>query len=394
MKISAKKFLLYSSVFAIFTEAFFFNFIIDWKLLYLIIIVNFGLLIRMKKLKFNIWFILLLLAITIHGAICYTVIGIPYNYMFSQIVGLSIVGTYYYNALPLFKTQDIIDIYGKMCVWVALAGYVLLYFNYHDPMYRLQSIFKEPAHYAIVVIPACYYFMKRKEWVKFIIIFGTLLLSMSSLGYIGCGLMLLIPNLTMRRIGYFVAILPLIGIVFYHAYKELPFFAMRVDDTYEALNVVNTGKFPEETNLSSYALISNMYIANRNFQNHPLGSGIGSHHYMFTERYLAVMRPPESMRIQRKHTTNSLDANSMFTRMFSDFGILGVIFIIYILYRTSDCFKGKHYMAQAIFVYFLLKLIRDGHYFPPEFFFFIWLFYYLYKQEIQTSTVTAKVLYQ
>ena len=37
MKIDLKKYLLYSSVFAIFTEAFFIHFIIDWKLLYLII---------------------------------------------------------------------------------------------------------------------------------------------------------------------------------------------------------------------------------------------------------------------------------------------------------------------------------------------------------------------
>ena len=53
MKINIKNYLLYSSVFAIFTEAFFFNLIIDWKLLYLIILVNYFLLFRIKKIALN-----------------------------------------------------------------------------------------------------------------------------------------------------------------------------------------------------------------------------------------------------------------------------------------------------------------------------------------------------
>ncbi|PJE41476.1 MAG: hypothetical protein CUR32_09940 [Flavobacterium sp.] len=53
MRISIKNYLFYSSVFAIFTEAFFFNLIIDWKLLYLIILVNYFLLFRIKKIALN-----------------------------------------------------------------------------------------------------------------------------------------------------------------------------------------------------------------------------------------------------------------------------------------------------------------------------------------------------
>lgn len=391
MRISIKNYLLYSSVFAIFTEAFFFNFIIDWKLLYLIILVNYFLLFRIKKIALNKYFALLLVFFFIHGLLAYSVIRIPYNYMLSQIIGIGIVGTYYYNFVSLYKTIDIIKVYAKMCTYVALIGYVFFYFgiNYVDG--RLNSIFKEPAHYVIVVIPACYYYLKTKKHLNFTIIFGTLLLSNSSLGYIGCGLLFLVPNLTLRRIGYFFALMPFIGLAFYFAYNELPFFKMRVDDTYNSLNVVNTGKFDENTNLSSYVLISNLYIAKRNITEHPLGSGIGSHHYMHTQRYLKEVRPPEYIRDQQKQDDNSFDANSLFTRIFSEFGFIGLLLVLYAMYLASKCYTHQELLfSQGVFIYFLLKLFRDGHYFPPEFFFFIWLFYFCQKEFALISETNEK----
>lgn len=391
MRISIKNYLLYSSVFAIFTEAFFFNFIIDWKLLYLIIFINYFLLFRIKKVALHTYFVILLSFFFVHGLLSYTVIGIPYNFMLSQILGIAVVGTYYYNFISLYKTIDIIKVYAKICIYVAIIGYVFFYFgiNYVDG--RLNSIFKEPAHYVIVVIPACYYFLKTKRYLNFTIIFGTLIISNSSLGYIGCGLLFLIPNLTLRRLGYFMALMPFVGLSFYYAYNELPFFKMRVDDTYNSLNVINTGKFDEYTNLSSYVLISNLHIAKRNITDHPLGSGIGSHHYMHTQRYLKEMRPPEYIRKQNKEDDNSFDANSLFTRILSEFGLIGLFLVFFTMYRASKCYSNKELLfSQGVFIYFILKLFRDGHYFPPELFFFIWLFYFCQKEYALISASNEK----
>ena len=381
MKISIKDYLLYSSVFAIFTEAFFFNFIIDWKLLYLIIFVNYIFLFKTKQVVINKYFALLLLFFFLHGLITYTIIWIPYNYMASQIMGIGIVGVYYYNFTSLYKPAEIIKVYVKMCLYVAIIGYVFYFlgFNYADG--RLNSIFKEPAHYVIVVIPAFYYYFKEKKYLNFLLIFGTVILSGSSLGYVGCGLLLIIPNLTLKRVQYLFGMLPVVVVLFYFAYNELPFFKLRVDDTYRSLNVINTGKFDKDTNLSSYVLISNIFIAKENITDHPLGSGIGSHHYMHTQRYLKEMRPPEYLRKQGRHVDNSFDANSLFTRVVSEFGIIGFILIVYILLIGVKCYESPTlYMAQGIYIYFLLKLFRDGHYFPPELFFFIWLFYFSFKE--------------
>jgi len=381
VKIAIKDYLLYSSVFAIFTEAFFFHFIIDWKLLYLIILTNYILLIRIKKLTVNKYFLGLLFFFLVHGIITYTIIWIPYNYMLAQIIGIGITGIYYYNFTALYKPIELIRVYGKMCVLVAIIGY-LFYFgglNYVDG--RLNSIFKEPAHYVVVVLPACYYYFKTKKYLSFAVIFGTLILSNSSIGYIGCGLIFLVPNLTLKRMGYLAALLPLVCVVFYFAYKDLPFFKMRVDDTYNSLNVINTGKFEENTNLSSYVLISNLFITKKNMADHPFGSGIGSHHYMHTEIYSKGMRPPEYIKIQHKEHDNSFDANSLFARICSDFGIIGIFLVFFIMYKASVCFSSKDYVfAQGVYIYFLLKLFRDGHYFPPEFFFFVWLFYFSLRE--------------
>lgn len=223
MKISIKKYLLYSSVFAIFTEAFFFNFIIDWKLLYLIIIVNYFLLLKIKKITLNIYFVLLLLFLLIHGLLMYTVISIPYNYMFSQIIGIAVIGTYYYNFVSLYKKEEIMNVYLKIALVVGVIGYPLYFLNINLNDGRLQSIFKEPAHYVIVIIPACYFYLKNKNYLNFSILFGTLILSNSSLGYVGCALMFILPNLTLKRAGILVVLMPIVASIFLFVYNEFPF---------------------------------------------------------------------------------------------------------------------------------------------------------------------------
>lgn len=382
LKISLKQYLLYSSVFAIYTEAFFFNFIIDWRLLYLIISVNFILIASIRKISMNKTFALILLLFFVHGIITYTVIGIPYNYMISQIMGIAVVGTYFYNFISLYKPAEVIDVYVKMSFWVAVIGYVLLLMG--NPIgtegeERFHSFFKEPAHYVIVVLPACYYYFKTKKYFRFGVIFISLLLSSSSLGYIGCGLMFLLPNLTLKRVGYFLATIPIMILTFVFVYSNFDFFKIRVDETYSSLKVIDTGKFEPYTNLSSYVLISNIFIAKNNIADHPLGSGIGSHHYMHTERYLKVMRPPEYLVKQHKETDNSFDANSLFTRICSEFGLIGFTLVLIMIYFASRSFKYEElFFVQGIIIYFLLKLFRDGHYFPSELYFFIWLFYFTY----------------
>lgn len=382
MKISIKKYLLYSSVFAIFTEAFFFNFIIDWKLLYLIIIINYFLIIKIQKtIRFNKYFVLIILALFIHGLVTNIIIGVPINYMFSQLIGITIIATYYYNFVILYDRNEIIEIYTKLSLLVAAIGYPmwLLNINVNDGI-RLQSIFKEPAHYVIVVLPACYYFLKSKRYWPFIVILGTIILSSSSIGYFGIGLMFILPNITFKRIKYLFIIAPFIVGTFMYVYSNYEFFKLRADDTYKSLNAVNTGKFEEYTNLSTYAILSNAFVTRENVSEHPIGSGIGSHYYMHTQKYIKELRIPPYIVINDSKEINAKDACSLFLRICSDLGIIGFMGIVIVLIYISKAYKNNHMIfAQAIVIYLLLKLFRDGHYFPPEMYFFIWLLFFELK---------------
>ncbi len=385
LKINVKKYLLYSSVFAIFTEGFFYNLIIDWKLFYLIILVNYVIITKYyKTIKINKYLLYIIGFLFIHAVICYAYIGITPNYMLSQILGMSIVGFYFYNFVSLYKIEEIINVYLSIVIVVAIIAYPFYFldfhpFKHHHTEYRLMSIFKEPAHYAVVVLPACYFYLKKRNYIRFLAVFGTLILTNSTLGYLGCALMFIIPNLSIKRLGYFIATIPVMVGVFYYVYTEYPFLKLRVDDTYETLNSVNTGKFKEHTNLTTYSILSNVFIAKENIIDHPLGTGIGSHFYVYNNMYKKEMRPPQYLRTQNLHNSNSTDANSLFLRMVSELGIFGLILIAFLMYQAAKSFtlnNDQLFLSQGIFIYLLLKLFRDGHYFTPELYFFIWLLYF------------------
>jgi hypothetical protein len=382
LKINLKKYLLYSSVFAVFSEAFFFRFIIDLKLFYLIILVNYFLLFKIKAVSINKLFITIIGFIFLHAIIFYTYIGIPLYFMLSQIIGITITCVYFYNLIKLYTKEELINLYNRLSVIIAIIGYPLYFLRINlnvNPDFRFSSLLTEPAHYAIVVIPACYYFLKTKQYKYFSIIFLSLILTESSIAYLGCALMFTLPYFRFSRLKYAFGIVPFVFMILYFVYNNNEKVKMRFDDTYESLKVINTGKFNERTNLSTYALLSNFYIAKSNFIEHPLGTGIGSHYFMYTNKYDKFMRAPSYIKTLKLDKINSKDAASLFIRLFSEFGIFGILIVFFFLYFVLKSFQDNNLIfEQGVGIYFLLKLFRDGHYFPPEFFFFIILFYFSY----------------
>lgn len=382
MKLNLDKYLLYSSVFAIFSEGFFFNFIIDWKLLYLIIFVNYFLIIKYKTLRVHKTFLIVVASLFAHAILCYTIIQIPPNYFISQLLGITITGLYFYNFFLVSDLSKVTKLYLSLSFYIAILGLIFYFlklnpFAYFDNEFRLMSIFKEPAHFVVVILPACYFFLRSKLFLKFFVLFVSIILSESSLGYIGCGMMFIFPFFNLKKFKYLLVAVPLVLTLFFYTYKNFESFQMRVDDSMDNLTVLKNGKFDESTNLSSYVMLSNLYIAKQNIIEHPFGSGIGSHHYMFTTRYHKTMRPPNYINKLGHKFDNSFDANSLFTRISSEFGIIGIICVIFFLIRSFNLsFSNSNFILQGILIYFLLKLFRDGTYFPPELFFFIWMFYF------------------
>lgn len=397
LRINLKKYLLYSSVFAVFSEAFFIRFIIDLKLFYLIILINYFLLLKIKVISFNKDITLGVFLVFLHAVFFYGLIGIPPNFMLSQLIGITISCTFFYNLIKLYEKDEIIKLYNKFCLIIAIIGYPLYFLKINlnvNPDFRFSSLLTEPAHYAIIVIPACYYFLKKKNYLSFFIVFISLILSESSVAYLGCALMFTLPYFTISKLKYALGIVPFVVLIFHFVYKNNNNIKMRFDDTYESFKVINTGKFNERTNLSTYALLSNFYIAKSNFMEHPFGTGIGSHYFMYTNKYHKSMRAPSYIKTLKYDRINSKDAASLFIRLLSEFGIFGILIVIYIFYFIIKSFQDKNLIfEQGISIYLLLKLFRDGHYFPPEFFFFIIIFYYTHKKYFKHESNEKHISY-
>jgi hypothetical protein len=95
------------------------------------------------------------------------------------------------------------------------------------------------------------------------------------------------------------------------------------------------------------------------------------------------MRPPQYLVTLNHDKINSQDAASLFLRFLSDLGVFGLFFMLLFILITIKLFNLNNlYIEQGIAIYIILKLIRDGHYFPPEFYFFIFIFYKSIKDKI------------
>ncbi|GGG93660.1 hypothetical protein GCM10011416_08570 [Polaribacter pacificus] len=379
------RYIVFSSVFALFTEDFSFHYGIDWKLFYLIIAINF-LILSIKKNLFlhkNIGVVLGFLAV--HGVVSFIIFKNPFSSLISQLVGISFCSIYYYSFLRTYGSKFLFKEYANTAFYLAILALPMfvLKINMFTPG-RLNGIMSEPAHYATVMLPALYVLFRQKHFYKAAIIFVTILLSKSFIGFIGVFLILVIPLL---KVKYFLkyaivvfAVLCASGYYISLYWNEKPiegnenFLVLRIKDTQASLEAVYTGKFENTTNLSSYALLSNTFIASHIFYEHPLGTGLGSYQYEYQKRYNLLSPPPYLIELKQSKI-NQQDANSLFLRILADLGVFGLLFVGFFVYKSILLFKkDTRVIQQGAFFYLAIKLVREGHYFPPEFYFLTLIF--------------------
>ncbi len=382
------KFITYTSVFAIFTENFFFNYIIDLKLFYLILIVNFSILIFQKKAvllsKNHLYFLLFLI---VHGLLSVLFFSVPLLEFIKQILGISFCSLFFYALIKRYNHDVLFKIYLDLAFIIAFIAIPMFYLriNVFNNGYRLNGILTEPAHYAAIMLPATYYFFKEKKYLKFSILLITILLSKSTIGYLGLILIVLIPTIKIKYLFKYSAIIIsiIITIIIYlsanwnndNFSEDSNVFVRRIKQTIESTSAVFNGQFKPYTNLSSYALLSNSFITIKNFQNHYyLGSGLGSYSTQY-ENFYSLLKPPQYLITLEQSKINKLDANSLGLRMLVDFGLIALLFLSYFVFRSFKVFKNeKKIIQQSSFFYLFLKILREGHYFPPEFYFFLFTF--------------------
>jgi len=370
------KFLKYSSIAAIFSEAISFHYIIDLKLFYIIIIVNTLILIWIKAIKINIYHLFLIIFITIHGFFGTLLFRYPIQSLIAQIIGISVSSIYFYNLFKHIGYQSLFKSYSYFSLYISIIGLFMFFtgITLWDAN-RLHGLLNEPSRYVILVLPALYYFFKHKNYLLFLILLCSIILAQSSIGYIGILLLIILPNLKIRTIKKLWFLLPL-SIVFLWFLSKNENFQIRYNQTLDAISVFKTKKFDERLNISSYALLSNAFIAFNNFTDHPFGTGLGSYKTAY-DRYITQLQKPSYIIKLGQDDINREDANSLFLRMLSDLGVFGLLIIgyfIFLCFKSFNLSSKESIIAQSLVIYFLLKLLRQGHYFPQEFYFFLWAF--------------------
>ena len=379
------KYIIYSSVFALFTEACYFHFVIDVKLYYVILIFNFLLLAKTKKITIHKNLIIILGFFTIHGVVSYLLLLNPIQSLIAQLLGISLSSIYYQNLIKYFSVKKLFEVYLDFSFYIAIIAIPMFYLNINVfSVGRLNGILAEPAHYAAIMLPAIYSFLRKKKYVRLLVVLLTVILSKSSIGFIGLALIIIIPLVKVKvflKYSWIVILLLSFSIYYLSTVWDKPTdgsgvssLVIRLKETEKSLGAIFSGKFEKNTNLSSYAFLSNAFITKEILLNKPLGTGLGSYRHEY-DKYYSKMKPPAYLIRMNLSKINKTDANSLFFRMVSDFGIFAFLLIAYFIYRSFKLFKNEKRIAQqSIFFYLTLKLIREGHYFPPEFYFFLLIF--------------------
>jgi hypothetical protein len=374
-----KQYVYLSTVFGVFTGAFFIKIGFDVQFFYILIISNLFLMtFLVRSVVLPSWIALLMAYLTASG-----VIGIvrgtdTVGQFLKQFVGISLSSIYFFY---FFKIQNndvdrTFQSYLRIANWITYIGFAqCAIMSYATGGFaRLQSIMGEPAGYATLILPAYYWyayccFFKKTYRRDFIVTTVAILLSQSSLAFIGVafGLVLIFSRRKLLLAVAPLVIAVLVGLFYVSSYQ----FSVRANDTVTSL----TSNDVTDTNISTYALISNFFVTEQVLSESPiLGNGLGSH-VISHERFIGTIPGVENFIERGEENFNSTEAASLALRSLSELGIVGFLGIIcFLVYFHVGGTSDRGIISNALLVCFFVKLVRIGTYFPPEQFFFIFIY--------------------
>lgn len=321
------------------------------------------------------------------------VLGNNFPFTFFKIfAGLSISIIFFYHVLEIynFDTIKIFEIYCKaswvLCLiaifqifsWIIgfRAGFDFSWFLNKWGFveggligFRVNSILPEPTYLATSLSPAVYVSIKNLisknsfifSKLQSVLIIIISILTTSSIGYLGIFFSLILCfNAFRLRYALFGFVILFLG--FSITYNNVSDFSNRADSA-KGLWFDNDFTI-NNTNNSSFVLFNNLHIAKENLKKHPLfGTGLGSHESAFNKFTLT-----KSL-IQYDFEFNVKDGNSLFVRLCTETGLIGLLFIFTIIYngfiyKPHIQLDTDYHMliSHATFVFILLVLIRQGNY--------------------------------
>ena len=270
--------------------------------------------------------------------------------------------------------------------------------NFTMENWKMQSWFQEPSFMAIGFAPVVFVGISRFfnltnliSIQKAIVIITALILSQSSVGLIGLLLsfaIIITTKYSLLKSPLFImgAFIILLSLSF--GFYSFPQVKLRVDDTVGLFfNDHVSAKDIEKANLSTYSMYSNFKVTQAAFMDSPiLGSGLGTYELNYF-RYINDVLPKN--RITEMYLLNSSDANSMFLRVSAELGLTGILLLGWFLIANrirlnlklqSQLQINYWVINSSIFVLFLIRLLRQGHYTMLGFMLFVLMYHYSKKQ--------------
>lgn len=333
-----------------------------------------------------------------------TILGYPMSKGLQQYVLLTLYILIYYSLLSQQKAniEGLFIVYLKVAKVVGLLGFIELcaYAATHIDIFsftlwaktntevashiiRVHSTLAEGGYYGTILSPFIAYiilykdkFHVYKRW-QLVIIFISLICSVSAIAYLTFAVCL--ATILYRKVGKglllkVASIAVLIGVIAFFASdskeneSEQGFggLTVRFQQTATALSSLNNIYVIESLNNSSYALLANTYVATHA----PLrwtGTGLGTHKL----NYHAVYQSNRPL-----YGLNDEDGYSLFNRLLSETGILGLLVYIVFLFK----YRSKQSMVNTCVLFYLLgTFIRGGNYFVYGMIFYNMLYYFSYK---------------
>jgi hypothetical protein len=390
---TVRQYIYFSTIFGVFSGAAVWHAGFDVLLFDFIIISNLLLLCLVSNLSYlPLWMVAVFGYLFISGSIGILNGTDSATQFLKQFLGITanVLYFYYFFKMQGNRVERAFSTYAQIAYGLCIVGIPLWALSCvaSHQFVRLQSLTTEPAHFCTLVLPAYYwyaylYFTSRKHGIKVLIFTMTVALSGSSLGFLSVALG--IALLLSRRRKLLLAIPVVIGGLMILAYSVSPYFRLRADDTVVALSSNDVSN----ANISTYALISNMIVTYNVMQENPiLGNGLGSH-VISHARFIGTVPGVEVFEERGMEDYNSTEAASLVLRSLSELGILGFLGILWFLFHFHvGGTSSRAAISNGILVCFFLKLIRDGVYFPPEQFFFIFV-YFLNHRQFKLETCAA-----
>lgn len=255
---------------------------------------------------------------------------------------------------------------------------------------RIRGWLAEPGWYAAFLTPAVAYYLYDREYRKknkwyFRATMLSYLLSLSALAYFALFLMFIMylynrMAKALRIIMMAVVICSVLWIVSLSAqvgrtyeYDNDDFMGtieMKIVQSFSVFNFFKPEYF-EKMNASTYATMTNLWVA-CNAPMRVIGTGLGTHELNYESEYRNTS--------YYLYGLNKEDAYSLFTRIFSEFGVVGVIALFLCLFLFHN---RKSAINRAIFIYYMSMLIRGGSYTMYGIVLFAFMYYYTGCKKIE-----------